>query len=83
MFQTFIAKTGEVVVYSDYIMKFNRVQRRQERVLLMTDQVCNSRKTIFSSPTALTLLVLQAIYNFVPRKYTKWKRRILLQDLDA
>ena len=25
----------------------------------------------------------QAIYNFVPRKYSKWKRRILLKDLDA
>ena len=30
-----------------------------------------------------SLLVLQAIYNFVPRKYTKWKRRILLKDVDA
>jgi len=57
-----MAKTGEVVIYSDFVTKLNRVNKQQERVIVMTDK---------------------AIYNFVPNKYTKWKRRIPLNAIDA
>ena len=43
--QTLTAKTGEVVIYSDFVTKLNRVNKPQERVLVMTDKVRNSCQT--------------------------------------
>jgi len=57
-----MAKIHEVIIYSDFVTKLNRVGKRQKRVLVITNK---------------------AIYNFLPRKYTKWKRRILLKDINA
>lgn len=57
-----MVKKGEVIIFSGLVTKLNRVDKQQERALVMTDK---------------------AIYNFVPNKYTKWKRRILLKDITA
>lgn len=50
----------EELKFSDTVIKINKVDRQQKRLLVITNK---------------------AIYNFLPRTYRKFQRRILLADL--